>query len=160
MEAGRGEPERDRAAVEQSPRRCLRVDVTSGGAVLGAEHDHVGVDADREVAQAGRRRSAQHDVRRHVRLADLLGAGGEQRPRLGLGESLAAALALVRVPDVGELERRARSGEQAPEGERVAIGVRAVIGDDDLRGHGVLSGVTSPGLTPVRGASPRTGDGR
>ena len=70
---------------------------------------------------------------REVGIAEGGGAPFQERLRLVLRQPFAAALRLVGVADVCELERRARSGEQPAELERVAVRVGSVVGDEDLR---------------------------
>ena len=106
-----------------------------GRAVGRSEDDQVGALGQGEVAQARGRRRAEHDVLRDVALLDRGGAGLEQRRDLLLGEPLTAALGLVRMAHVRQLQCSSAACEQPPERERVAVVVGAVVGDDDLDGH-------------------------
>ena len=106
--------------------------------VVGAEYHDVGVLLHRELVEALAGRGVEDDVARHVGRADLGGASGQQLFGLLLLVGLALVLGQVRVADVGERELTAGVGEQPAEGEGVAVVVGVVVGNDDLRGHGVL----------------------
>ena len=135
VKARRRERDGDRAAVEEPARRGLRIDVPGRRAVLGAEHDRLGIELEREVAQAVRRRGAQDDMRRDVRPAERLGAGVEQFLCVSLGEPLCRPLALHRMPHIREGDARTGCREHLPEREGVAVVVGSVVRNDDLRGH-------------------------
>src|SRR5262249_48536467 len=82
---------------------------------------------------------------------------GEQGLGLVLGERLAPAHLLL-VPDVGEGDRPARAGQEPAQRERVAVRVRAVVRDDELRRHLVSrrwARVPSPCPPPTRGCPRR-----
>ena len=73
---------------------------------------------------------------RDVRVAEQLSAVLEQRLGLALLEDLALAVGLLRMADVRERQLAAAGREELPQGERVAVVIGVVVGDDDSRGHG------------------------
>ena len=72
------------------------------------------------------------------RVAEQRRAALEQRLGLVLGERLAVVVGLVAVAHVGDRHLGAGAGEDAPEGDRVVLVRGAVVGNDDLGGHGAL----------------------
>ena len=64
------------------------------------------------------------------------GAALEQFVRLALHERLAVAVGLVRVTHVGKCHLGARALEHATERDGVVLIGGAVVGNDDLGGHG------------------------
>jgi hypothetical protein len=114
--------------------------VAGRGAVLGAEHDHVGALALGQAAQAVSGRSAEDDVAGGVGTAQRLRAGLEQALGLLLGGALAGGVGLGGVTHVGELELGAGVSEQAAEDERVLVVRCPVVGDDHLGSHCGSSG--------------------
>ena len=72
------------------------------------------------------------------------------QPGLGLhvGDELPVRARLTGVADVGEGELGAGVAQQCPEGERITIERRAVVGDDGVEGHAVKD-VTDQTSLPV-----------
>ena len=68
-----------------------------------------------------------------VRSADLAGAALEQLLRLLLRRRFAGRVVLLGVAYVSDRELGPAVCEQAPEGERVAVVVGVVVGNDDLQ---------------------------
>ena len=156
-EPRRSDRDRDRAAFEQAERGRAGLHAARRRAVLGAEHDQVGVLLLRQVAEPFRGRAAHDDVPRHVRIAEPRRARLEQSRRVGLRLSLARRIRLDRMPNVRERERPARPGQKLAEGERVGVVCGPVVRDDDRRaprpypvaGSGAGGGVGTIALCPA-----------
>ena len=122
--------DRRRAPEQQFVGGDPRLDRARSSAVLGAKDDHVGLFALGQFGQADAGAGVDDDVARHVRRPDRGRSAGQQLLRLFLLQRPALGVA-----DVGERELGAGVGEQAAEGESVAVVVGVVVGNDDLQGH-------------------------
>ena len=85
-----------------------------------------------QLGQADAGAGVDDDVLGHVGRADRLRAAGEQLLGLLLLERFAEGVA-----DVGERELGAGDRQQPAQGERVAVVVGVVVGNDDLESHSV-----------------------